>query len=206
MRIAYSLLIALGLSACASVPTTRYFSLQSEQTEPIATQRAMQPVLVQSVKVPVQLDRRQMVLTLDDGQGLQVLNDYQWASPLANEMQQGLSAALSERLGVPSAELSRVEDGLAYWRIDVDVQRFDSVFEQYARQDLSWRISPQAIAGATTKLCRISLQTPAAKGVEGLVQAHQALQKDFVKVLVAQMDGASAKTIAPTITAMACSQ
>lgn len=205
MRAAYVFVLALSLSACASAPNTRYFSLQStEAVESINSSEAISAVLVDAVHVPIQLDRRQIVLMPSNGQELQVLNDYQWASPLADEIQQGLSAELSQRLGVPSAEQGRAGDGLAYWRVNVNVQRFDSVYEQYARQDLSWRISPHAIPGARSQLCRISLQTQAGKGVEGLVQAHQSLQSEFVKVLAQQMSGAPVITKAPTINAVSC--
>lgn len=203
MRKAYvGVALALALSACASTPLTRHFSLQSEAAlEPLGS-TSTKAVLVQAINVPTQFDRRNIILTQSDGQEVQVLNDYQWASPLADELHQALSAGLSQRLGVPSAEISRSEDGLPYWRIDVEVQRFDSVFEQYVRQDLSWRLSPNNF-DAKTVLCRISLRADAGMGVEGLVKAHQQLQAEFVDVLSQQMQG-DASVPSKTIDTLSC--
>src|SRR5690606_41315783 len=149
VRKSCGLLVLAGLlSACASAPTTRYFSLQSATQQAVATEAEVRAFAVQGVNVPTQLDRRQIVLTLADGQGVQVLNDYQWASPLADEIHQSLSAELSQRLGVPSAQLSRSEDKLAYWRVELRGQRFDTVYEDYVQQDISWRLSPENFEGS----------------------------------------------------------
>ncbi|MCQ9616609.1 PqiC family protein [Paenalcaligenes niemegkensis] len=204
MRMAYGVLTILLLSACATAPPTRHFSLQPDQA--LTTVDAAVPakaILLQKVMVPTQLDKRQMVLTQVADQEVQVLNDYQWASPLADEIHQALTAGLTQRLGVPSAELSRPEDRVEHWRIDVEVQRFDSVFDQYVRQDLSWRISPVNFDGKA-QLCRISLRTEAGTGVEGLALAHQRLQSEFIDVMIQQMNGAASIKPADEIDAFSC--
>lgn len=193
----------LFLAACSSVPAPRFFSLV--QVEQVATPQAManKAVFVQTVRVPAQLDRKQIVLDLGAGQEVQLLNDYQWAAALSEELQQALSVNLTQSLGVPSAELSRQEDKIPYWRIDVNVQRFESKYGESVGQEYSWRLSPVHFQGTTT-LCRISLQQPAGPGVEGLAQAHQELVQQFSQVMMQQMQQGSAPQAGGNIQSLQC--
>lgn len=193
---------SLLLVACSTVPTPRFFSLVQEQQAPVA-QAANKAVLVQTVKVPAQLDRKQIVLDLGTAQEVQLLNDYQWAAALSEELQQALSANLTQGLGVPSAEISRQEDRIPYWRIDVDVQRFESKFGQSVRQEYSWRLSPVHFQG-NTMLCRITLQQPAGSGVEGLALAHQELVQRFSLVMMQQMQSGQAPQAEGVIQSLQC--
>ncbi|MGO3890280.1 MAG: PqiC family protein [Paenalcaligenes sp.] len=193
---------SLLLAACSTVPAPRFFSLVQEQPAPV-TQAANKAVLVQTVKVPAQLDRKQIVLDLGAAQEVQLLNDYQWVAALSEELQQALSVNLTQGLGVPSAEMSRQEDRIPYWRIDVDVQRFESKYGQSVRQEYSWRLSPVHFQGATM-LCRISLQQPAGPGVEGLAQAHQELVQRFSLVMMQQMQSGKAPQAEGVIQSLQC--
>ncbi|NHC61090.1 PqiC family protein [Paenalcaligenes suwonensis] len=193
---------SLLLVACSTVPSPRFFSLVQEQQAPVA-QAANKAVLVQTVKVPAQLDRKQIVLDLGTAQEVQLLNDYQWAAALSEELQQALSVNLTQGLGVPSAEMSRQEDRIPYWRIDVDVQRFESKYGQSVRQEYSWRLSPVHFQG-NTMLCRITLQQPAGSGVEGLALAHQELVQRFSLVMMQQMQSGQAPQAEGVIQSLQC--
>lgn len=204
MKTKLVLLSSLLLAACSSLPAPRFFSLlQADQMPTAPAVAGSKAVFVQRVTVPAQLDRKQIVLDLSAGQEVQVLNDYQWAAALSEELQQALSVNLTQAMGVPSAGLSRQEDRIPYWRIDVDVQRFESRFGESVRQEYSWRLSPVHFQGQTM-LCRISLQQPAGAGVEGLAQAHQQLVSQFSRVMMQQMQTAKAPQAEGVIQSLQC--
>ena len=194
---------SLLLAACSAMPAPRYFSLVQEQQAPASQTVASKAVFVQTVNVPAQLDRKQIVLDLGAAQEVQLLNDYQWVAALSEELQQALSVNLTQGLGVPSAEISRQEDRIPYWRIDVNVQRFESKYGQSVRQEYSWRLSPVHFQG-NTMLCRISLQQPAGPGVEGLAQAHQELVQRFSQVMMQQMQTGAAPQAEGVIQSLQC--
>lgn len=218
LKLSVAVVGAMALSACSSVSAPSYYSLQTNGASPthhalseqsaqssMPAAQSAQAILVNTVGMPAQIDRRQIVLNLRDNQGVQLLNDYQWASALSDEYRMALNALLTQSLGLPTADAVG-KDTYPYWQVDVTVQRFESVFDDYVRQDVSWRLAPVNFS-ATPQLCRTSVQQPVTAGVEGLAAGHQALTAQVAGFVTQQMQGQAlrAKDANNTVLALHCS-
>jgi len=185
---------AAFLAACAGSQPTYYYTLlpSSAGKEQAAGQppSAGYAVLIESVAVPEQVDRPQIVLT--DPQSTQVvpLNSSLWASPLPDELRRALADDLYRRLGVLNLASTGVPEGLPAWKLFLDIQRFESLYDQEAVIDASWRLTPVNQPSRRETICRAEARVPVGQGMSALVTGHQQALQLLAGLMAAQLQKA----------------
>ena len=163
------------LSGCASM-APQYYSLQAPAIAAEQQDRQLDGeyvISVQPVLIPEQLARPQILVSSPESAEVIPLNAALWAGPLEAQIRDALADALSQRLNVLDIGLARSEEA-PVWRIYVDVQRFDSLYDQEVRQDLVWRMEPQGVSGKFDKrVCSAQIRTPVGEGMSALVAGHR---------------------------------
>lgn len=134
-------------------------------------------IQIEGISVPPQVDRPQMVIRQGNS-GLAILETQWWAASLSDE----LSSALVDQLtnSAPERKLS----------VRLDVQRFDSIPDQFALLDVKWRLRKTGEVDHALMTCRTTLRSPSGPTIDDLVIAHQ----DNVKRLAALISEASGGT------------
>lgn len=185
-----ALALLLLCTACATT-SPQYYTLKTPLSlQPAASSKepAYQGFVIKQVDIPLQLDRRQIVLSRDGGAQVQLLNDFQWVSPLGDELQLALQSGLQARLAKP--ELATVLAGDKYWLLSVAVSGFDSVLGRHVAQEFSWNLQARGFE-APTYQCRFVQQAQTSADLEALVLAHQQLLGNMMDILTAQMNSQS---------------
>ncbi|MNR79890.1 hypothetical protein D3C72_106010 [compost metagenome] len=138
-----ALIAAMLLSACGSTPSARYYTL-SAATPNTSTAAAAAPVFIElaPVAVPERLARPQMVLTKPGAQSaeLELLEQHRWTSSFENEMRDALSAGITARAGAIDISKSGRNQGLAVWRIAVQLRQFDAIENSRVDASFGWTI------------------------------------------------------------------
>jgi uncharacterized lipoprotein YmbA len=193
----------MGLQACSSPPVITFHTLMPTPGEAAEPARAMTPpsgasaalaFRIDPVHVPAQVDRPQWVLRAPGGE-LRVLEQQRWAAPLADEWRDALGAALGARLG--ALDLTHVGGGSALpsYRLQLEVQRFDTVAGTGVRDDTLWTITPPG--GQQGLTCRSTLTQPAVADYAALAAAHRraldALAGEIAGALQALQAGGTAR-------------
>src|SRR5690606_34628336 len=101
----------------------------------------------------LQVDRPQIVFTQPGAAQVIPLSSALWASPLPEQIQTALAAALSTRLGALDVPASVASYKLPLWKVTLQVHRFESVYQQRAVLDVSWQLTPTNIPSASMSLC-----------------------------------------------------
>ena len=170
----------LILAGCAGSPPVRYYTLVAPAPSALTPHSLARDVMVEvaPVNVPAQVDQPQIMLRDVTGHVVPYHSD-RWTSPLSDEVQAALSDGLTRRLGVIDVRGIKPASGQPIWRVQVDVQRFDSLENIAAVLDATWRLRAHNIAQAPTSVCRTQIRVDTAQaGVAGLTMAHQeALQR-----------------------------
>lgn len=190
-RIFYVAALVAGLAACAS-PTRQYYTLlpASTVTELVGNDGKTAPkfaISVQPVVLPEQVDRPQIVINDADAAQVTPLNSALWASPLSDEIRNALSNELSRQLGVLDIPSGGTPESLPVWRVNLRVQRFDSIYNQRAVLDATWRLTPIHQSGKKTMICRAEIQVPVEAGMSALVAGHQEALKKLATLIAAQL-------------------
>ncbi|MAK55281.1 MAG: hypothetical protein CML17_05500 [Pusillimonas sp.] len=198
VRVVLAVLMVAGLAACAT-DADQYYSLQPSASNTDDQARVNQGefdyvVSVRPVQVPSQLDRSQIVLKGRSGD-VSVLNASLWASPLPDELRLAVSSALTQRLGVPDLPLSAVPQGLPVWLVNVDVQRFDSIYNAESVIDITWRLQRKGLNSPTesTSVCRATIARPAGTGLTPLIDAHRESVQVLSDLIAQQISAAQAR-------------
>lgn len=197
-RLAPIAALALALTACAGSPPARYYTLQeasSAQAGPTAAPLNLagnQAVIeVLPVSVPVQVDQPQIMLRDRAGAVTPLYSD-RWSAPLADEMRSALSDRLTRRLGVADVYEVKAARGQPVWRIQVDIQRFDSVLGDAATLDATWRLRAINMK-APASLCRTQIrQAASGADLQSLVAAHQAAVAKLGDIVASRVAGQDA--------------
>lgn len=198
-RVLLGAIMLAGLAACAT-DADQYYSLQptaSSAAGPASDGRGGfdYVVSVRPVQVPAQLDRSQIVLKGSSGD-ISVLNESLWASPLPDELRLAVSSELTQRLGVPDLPLSAVPDGLRVWLVNLDVQRFDSIYNTASVIDVTWRL--QGLMPTTDKapasVCRATIFKSVGTGLAPLMNAHRDSLQVVAGLIAQQITAAQAQT------------
>ena len=138
-------LFALAVSACASSPQVRYYTLSTETDLKARASSAASvhhnSYAVGAVAIPNLLDRPQIVLR-SSANTIEVLDYDRWAAPLSDELQRVLIADLSARLG----DNSIIDPGLMSSlrvdrRITISILEFDPARKHESVLEASWTIS-----------------------------------------------------------------
>ena len=196
-RVLLAAMMLAGLAACAT-DAEQYYSLQpsaSGGADQTPTQDGFDYVVsVRPVQVPTQLDRSQIVLKGRSGD-VSVLNASLWASPLPDELRLAVSSVLTQRLGVPDLPLSSVPDGLRVWSVNLDVQRFDSVYNAASVIDVTWRLQGQTgtTDKAPTSVCRATMSKTVGTGLAPLIDTHRESLQVLAGLIAQQIAAAQAQ-------------
>ncbi len=171
------ILCALGaavlLVACASAPPEHFYSLSSGLGAPAATASMPAPpyyIEVQAVSVPQQVARSQLVVTQGAGR-VDLLEQERWSAPLASEIGQALSQAVTGELGTIDVFRTPTPDRAQIYRISTNVQRFESAPGQYALLDAVWSV--RAVGSTQVLTCRTIANEAVASGYDALVAGHR---------------------------------
>jgi uncharacterized lipoprotein YmbA len=185
-----TLIVALTLTGCASAPT-QYLTLMPPPGRPTAPAAAQVPAALQtsgdspvvgadpaafvhvptvSVTVPSQVDQSELVVRQSDG-SMALLQSVRWIAPLGDEIRTALALSLAEQWAA-----------LPAMRVNVDVQRFDSMLGQYAYIEAAWTLTLpgtpiQKISG------RSAIKIPVREGYAALAAGH----RQAIEALAAQI-------------------
>lgn len=163
----------LTLSACASSPASRFYTLAPiARTDPASgVSRPAALIDVQSVSVPAQVARSQLVVRAGETQ-IQVLEDERWASPLTDEIRTALSIAATQQFNDFDTRGAKQNAEAPRYRVAVDVQRFESWPGARVVIDAIWTIRRAGETGAKLT-CRSMIVEPVAAGYDALVDGHR---------------------------------
>lgn len=127
---------------------------------------------LQAVSVPQQVARSQLVVTAGPGR-VELLEQERWSAPLAAELGQALSLAVTGELGAIDVFRTPTPEQAAVYRISTNVQRFESAPGQYALIDAVWSV--RRVGGSAVLTCRsVAKQAlPAGSGYDALVAGHR---------------------------------
>jgi len=167
------LALTLAAAGCASAPQSRYYSLMGTDKPASAAARTDFAISLSAVDIPEQVDRPQIVLSREGDAQVTLLNESQWAAPLADEIRNALSHDLSRRLGVLDVSPRAAPEALPLWVLGVTVQRFESIYGRHAVLEATWRQEPRQGASGTAAVCRAQINVPVQEGVSALVAGHQ---------------------------------
>lgn len=172
-RFVVSLLPIALLTACASAPQSQYYTLSPATDQSEAVKSAAYAISVAPVSIPEKVDRPQIVLSEAVGPQVTLLNNSQWAAPLAEEIRGSLAQNVSRRLGVLELGQRDVSKTLPVWVINVTVQRFDSVYGEQAILEATWRQTPRHGMPGVATVCSALVTVPVEPGMPALVAGHQ---------------------------------
>jgi uncharacterized lipoprotein YmbA len=165
-------LLIIGLGACASAATPRFYTLVRPAVPAVANAT---PLLIEvlPVTVPMQVDVQELVIRQGAGSVARA-ESRRWIAPLGEEIRDALSAGLRQQLGARDLyRLPRAAVETPVRRIKVDVRRFDSYLGHQALIEAAWTISAaQPDAAAVTCDSRIA-EAVSGSDYDALVQAHQ---------------------------------
>lgn len=179
--------LTVALAGCASAPPEHFYSLSSglplarqggavaatgDTAAAIDQTAAAAPYFIEVLapSVPPQVARSQLVVTSGAGR-IDLLEQERWLAPLAAELGQALSLALTARLGAIDVFRTPTPEHAAIYRISTSVQRFESAPGQYALLDVVWSVR---LAGSPKVLtCRSELREQVAPGYDALVEGHR---------------------------------
>lgn len=199
--------LAAMLTACASAPPSQYYTLSvpaaSSQAAGASPTSPGFAISVPAVKVPEQVDRPQIVLNQVGGTQVALLNESQWAAPLADEIRTALSNELSRRLGVLDVNVQAAPDTLPLWLITVTVQRFESIYGGQAVLEATWRQVPRNGAKGKSAICRAQIEVPVEAGMPALVAGHQQAVRTLAGLMADKLSGQQMDA-APGVTLKGC--
>ena len=165
----------LLLAACRSEPI-QFHTLMPAQLSGSSKSGAAD-IRIEGISVPPQVDRPQIVIRQGNS-GLAILETQWWAASLVDELRSALVNQLTN--STPQRKLS----------VRLDVQRFDSIPDQFALLDVKWRLRTTREVNNSLMTCRTTLRSPSGPTIDDLVIAHQ----DNVKRLAAVISEASGRT------------
>ncbi len=181
------------LTACSTVPA-QYYTLasvsNSQSTVPRTKAAQRYAISVQHIGLPEQVDRPQIVISEPAAAQVIPLNGSLWASPLSDEIRNALSNELTQSLGVLDIA-GGSPDSLPVWKIDMQVQRFESLYNQHAVLDATWRLTPVNQPSEKVRICRAETMVPVEPGMSAMVAGHQIALRRLAALIAVQLSGRS---------------
>jgi uncharacterized lipoprotein YmbA len=172
------------LAACGSSPAPRLYTLDASAPGASGVAAGIS-VYVGPVLVPDAVDRPQLVVRTGANEVV-VLDGHRWAEPLKVAIGRVLAAKLSRDLGTPHVGAypgAALAD--AAFRVQVDVQRFESAPESAVVLEAIWSV--RRAAGGATASGRSVATEPAAGGYDAIPIAHaralEALSRDIAAAI-----------------------
>ena len=174
LRRAVAVMALLLAAGCAGSPPVAYYTLVSSAPATPNAAGAADEALVEvvPVTVPAQVDQPQMMLR-DSSGVVSPLYSQRWTAPLGDEVRAAVADRLTRELGIMDVNAVKPARGQPVWRVQIDVQRFDSIDGEAAVLDATWRLRGINMR-APGALCRTQVRVPVdAPGTVALVRAHQ---------------------------------
>ena len=173
------------LAACGSSPAPRLYTLDASAPGAQGVAASALSVYIGPVVVPESVDRPQLVVRTGANEVV-VLDGHRWAEPLKVAIGRVLASKLSRDLGTPHVGAfpgAALSD--AAFRVQVDVQRFESVPESAVVLEAIWSVRRTA-GGATTSGRTVATES-AAGNYEAIPLAHaralEALSRDIAAAI-----------------------
>ena len=186
--------VASMLAGCASSPPVNYYTLlqadgaSAQAAAPLRVAGNQAVIEMLPVSVPVQVDQPQIMLRDPAGLVTPRYSD-RWSAPLGDELRLALSDRLTRRLGVADVYEVKAARGQPVWRVQMDVQRFDSILGDVAIIDATWRLRAINMQ-APASLCRTSIrQRVAGSDISSIVAAHQIAVSTLGDIVAARVAG-----------------
>jgi uncharacterized lipoprotein YmbA len=171
------------LAGCASAPV-HYLTLVPAANQGPAADGGPLGATV-SVTIPSQVDQPELVIRLADG-SMGLLESERWIAPLRDEIRVALTLALAQQWAAAPAAQDARRPAFPAARVNVDVQRFDSVPGQYILFEAVWTLTRPDAPGNKT-VCRSSIRNPVGNvGYTALAIAHQAAIKELASQIASQ--------------------
>ena len=166
----FALLMAAVLLGACSTPQPEHFYTLSGGADVQPAKPVQYYVEMLAVSVPQQVSRNQFVVTAPSGR-IELLEQQRWAGPLAGEIGQALSTAVTNDLGAIDVFRTPHPDSLPVYRISTNVQRFESVMGQYALIDAVWSV--RQLSSSKVVTCRTVANEKVGAGYDALVTGHR---------------------------------
>lgn len=162
--------LTLLLAACSSAPV-HFYTLLPPAPATDAQQMASYRIAVLPVDIPAQVDRPQMVVRQGSG-SVALLEGERWIAPLGDEIRNALSGELSRRLGAEDVYGLAHAGDMPVYRIQVNIQRFESVLGQYTSLSAAWSVHVTGDKQKTAS-CTSRIREPVGQGYAALAMGHQ---------------------------------
>lgn len=171
MKICRLLALAVALAGCAAPQPEHFYTLSGGASSVAPIKPVEYYVELLAVSVPQQVMRNQLLVTAPSGR-VELLEQQRWAGPLAGEIGQALSTAITADLGAIDVFRTPYPDKLPVYRISTNVQRFESVLGQYALIDAVWSV--RQLSSKPVVTCRsVIREIVGALGYDALVEGHR---------------------------------
>lgn len=175
-------MLASMLAGCASAPV-HYLTLVPAASQGSAADGAPLGALV-SVTIPNQVDQPELVIRQSDG-SMALLESERWIAPLRDEIRISLTLALTRQWDGAPAAPGAPRSAFPASRVNIDVERFDSVPGQYILFEAVWTLSRPGSPGNRT-VCRSSIRNPVGSGYPAIAIAHQAAIGELASQIASQ--------------------
>ena len=143
MKLSRSLMLVatLWLAGCSGSPVIQYYMLSAEEPPEHSVHPKYEPhIAVGPVSLPEIVNRPQFVIRTAINQ-VTVVENHQWADPLADGMSRVIAENLMQLLGVKQISVyPQSAAGHAEYRVLVDMHRFESSLGGTALMDALWTV------------------------------------------------------------------
>jgi uncharacterized lipoprotein YmbA len=193
LQFALACLVSVG-AGCTSAPV-RYYTLSPPPDETLPASNTTLPVDVRVVHTPPQLNRAELMVRAGPTE-VTLLENERWASPVNDEIKDGLRLELQRRLG----RMTGLHPEFAKLTIDIDVRHLEAEFGRYALLEASWSATLTATGprsmGARVASCSFRADERIHAGYAEMVEGYQrevaALADAIVAVLTSPASGIDA--------------
>ncbi len=183
-------LLTLTLTACASSPATRFFTLDSvAPAAPAGAADTGTPVKVDAVHIPPALDRDSMVRG-ESGNQLEISSQDRWAGDLGETIRRVLTQNLQSRL--PAGEVIAPESPAPAGArgLVVDILTFQPQAGGEVVLDADWTLLEGTQSNPVLSRS-VHLTAPAAPSAQGEAAAMSSLLGQLADSMASEIDGAA---------------
>jgi uncharacterized lipoprotein YmbA len=180
--------LALVLTACATPPATRYYSLASALAPAPASTLQIE---VPPIALPERLVRPQLVVRTASNP-FEVLDPHRWAAPFDSELRDALASGIAQQLGAIDVSGGGRLAGQPVYRIAVQLRQWDAALDQQVQASFSWTL--RRSDGARSLACQWSQSEPVGPGIAALAQGAQRLAQRAAQSMAAAVLALDADT------------
>ncbi len=191
-RIPLAALFALAaLTACGSSPKSSFYTLSAIEPANQGTSNGSYSIAIGSVAVPDVIDRPQFVTRT--GANELTINEFaRWGEPLRAEIPRVVAANLARDLdGAFVSIYPQSAGGIADFRLQLDIRRFDSLLGEAATVEVVWTLRPAK--GAAVSGRSVAREATAGAGYDALVAAHSRALASVSRDIAAAVSAVRAK-------------